>query len=72
MCIVFLYIRNPDPRARPQLGQINKVLTKDARYLLAWSDEDKQTAGEDGMKLGASLQSAHCLYPDLQLMYKQN
>ena len=67
-----LYLRNPDPRARPQFGQINKILAKDARYLLAWPDEDKQSAGEDGMKLGASLQFTHNLYPDLQFTYKQN
>ena len=39
---------------------------------MAWSDEDKQTAGEDGMKLGAPVQSANDLYSDLQFMYKQN
>jgi len=33
---------------------------------LGWSDEDKQVAGEDGMKLGASLENAKDLYPDRQ------
>jgi len=46
-------------------------LAKDARCLLAWSDEDKQTGGEDAMKIGAPLQSANNLYSDLQLVYKQ-
>lgn len=64
--------RNPVPRSRPQFGQINKILAKDARYLMTWSDEDKQIAGEDTMKLGAPLQSANGLYADLQFMYKQN
>ena len=46
------------------------MLAKDGRHLLAWSDEDQQAAGEDGMKLGAPLQSATNIYPDLQCMYK--
>lgn len=68
----YIYIRHPNSKSRPQFGQINKILAKDARHLLAWSDEDKQIAGEDGMKLGAPLQSSNTLYPDLQSVYKQS
>ena len=63
--------RHPDPRSRPQFGQITKLLAGNGNYLLGWSVEDKQVAGEDGIKLGASLGFAKNLYPDLQLMYKQ-
>ena len=63
--------RNPDPRSRPQFGQITKLLAGNTGYLLGWSDEDKQIGGEDAMKLGAPLASANNLYYDLQLQYKQ-
>ena len=63
--------RNPDPRSRPQFGQITKLLAGNTGYLLGWSDEDKQIGGEDAMKLGAPLASANDLYYDLQSQYKQ-
>ena len=69
---MLMLCRNPVPRSRPQFGQINKILAKDARHLLAWSDEDKQSTGEDGMKLGPPVQSANGLYSDLQFIYKHN
>ena len=55
---------NPDPRSRPQFGQITKLLAGNTGYLLCWSNEDKQIAisGEDAMKLGATLVSADNLY----------
>jgi len=63
-------LRHPDPRSRPQFGQITKLLTGYGHYLLGWSDEDKQIAGEDGMKLGAPLECTNNLYYDLQCQYK--
>ena len=66
------FCRHPDPRSRPQFGQITKLLANNAGYLLGWSDEDKQVAGENGMKLGAPMGYAKDLYPDLQSTYKQN
>ena len=63
--------RHPDTGSRPQFGQITKLLAGNGNYLLGWSDEDKQVAGEDGMKLGAPLEYAKNLYPDLQTAYKQ-
>ena len=66
-----LSYRNPDPRSRPQFGQITKLLAGNTGYLLGWSDEDKQIGGEDAMKLGAPLASAKNLYHDLQSQYKQ-
>jgi len=63
--------RHPDPRSRPQFGQISKLLVGNGYYLLNWSDEDKQAAGEDGMKLGAPLECAKNLYNDLQFKYRQ-
>ena len=68
-CIVH---RHPDPRSRPQFGQITKLLSGNIGYLLGWSDEDKQIGGEDAVKLGAPLESSNNLYYDLQLMYTQN
>ena len=65
------FCRNPDPRSRPQFGQITKLLGCNTGYLLGWSDEDKQISGEDAMKLGAPLEFANNLYYDLQLQYKQ-
>ena len=63
--------RHPDPRSRPQFGQITKLLAgNNGGYLLGWSDEDKQIGGDDAMKLGAPLQCAHDLYPDLQQTYQ--
>ncbi|XP_065899793.1 uncharacterized protein [Dysidea avara] len=63
---------HPDPRSRPQFGQITKLLAGNGNYLLGWSDEDKQVAGEDGMKLGAPLECTENLYYDLQTTYNQN
>ena len=63
--------RHPDPRSRPQFGQITKLLAGNTGYLLGWSDEDKQIGDKDAMKLGAPLESANDLYYDLQLQYKQ-
>ena len=62
--------RNPDPRSRPQFGQIPKLLSGSSEYLLGWSDEDKQIGGEDATKLGATLESASNLYSDLQQSYQ--
>ena len=67
-CIVFY--RNPDPRSRPQFGQITKLLSGSSEYLLGWSDEDKKAGGEDATKLGAPLESACNLYLDLQQSYQ--
>jgi len=61
--------RHPDPRSRPQFGQITKLLGNNGNYLLGWSDEDKQVAGEDGMKLGAPLKCSESVFCDLQLQY---
>ena len=61
--------RNPDPRSRPQFGQIASVLAGNVGYLLGWNDEDKQICGEEAMTLGAPLESANNLYYDLQLTY---
>ena len=63
------YNRHPDPRSRPQFGQITKLLAGNGSYLLGWSDDDKQVAGEYGMKLGAPLECSRDLYPDLQCTY---
>ena len=68
--MVFFYYRHPDPRSRPQFGQITKLLTGNSGYLLGWSDEDKQIGGEDATKLGAPLESAYNLYLKLQQTYK--
>ena len=68
---IWWFYRNPDPKLRPQFGQIMKLLSGKSGYLLGWSDEDKQIGGEDAMKLGAPLESAKNLYYDLQLQYKQ-
>ena len=65
-----LSYRNPDPRSRPQFGQITKLLAGNTGYLLGWSDEDKQIGGEDAIKLGSPLVSAINLYYDLQSQYK--
>ena len=69
MCVIDGF-RNPEPRSRPQFGQISKLLSGNTRYLLGWSDEDKQFGGDDALKLGAPLESAYNLYYDLQLQYQ--
>ena len=62
--------RHPDPRSRPQFGQILKLMTgTKGGYLLGWSDEHKWIGGEDAMKLGAPLQCINNLYLDLQQTY---
>ena len=68
--ITISFNRHPDPRSRPQFGQITRLLSCNSGYLLGWSDEDKQNGGKGAMKLGAPLESAINLYRDLQLMYK--
>ena len=70
--LLLCVIRHPDPRSRPQFGQITKLLAGNGIYLLGWSDEDRQVAGEDGMKLGAPLECSSKLYSDLQTVYCQN
>ena len=62
--------RHPDPRSRPQFGQIMRLLFGNSEQLLSWSDEDKQIAGEDATKLGAPLECAFNLYSDLQYKYQ--
>ncbi|XP_065896150.1 ephrin type-A receptor 4a-like isoform X2 [Dysidea avara] len=60
---------NPEPRSRPQFGQITKILVGNSSHLLRWTDEDKQIGGEDAMKLGSPLDCANNLYYDLQHKY---
>jgi len=60
--------RNPEPRSRPQFGQITKLLANGS-YLLGWSDDDKQIGGEDAIKLGGPLDHVNNLYDDLQQKY---
>ena len=69
--IVSLYniCRNPDPRSRPQFGQLVSVLAGNSEYLLGWSDEDKQSCSKDAMALTAPLETANDLYYDLQSTY---
>ena len=67
----YIVFRNPDPKMRPQFGQIAEVLAGDRECLLGWSDEDKQFGGENAMKLGASLENGNNLYFDLQMQYRQ-
>ena len=61
--------RNPDPRSRPQFGQIVNILAGNSEYLLGWSDEDKQICSKEAMTLGAPLESVKDLYYDLQSTY---
>ena len=65
------FCRHPDPRSRPQFGQITKLLAGNGDYLLGWSDEDKQVVGEDATKLGSPLECSKSLYYDLQFEYRQ-
>ena len=69
MCCMVSY-RHPDPRSRPQFGQIMKLLSDGNGYLLSWSDKDKQIGGEDATKLEGPLESAYNLYLDLQQIYQ--
>ena len=62
--------RSPDPNCRPQFGWIAEVLARDNEELLGWSDDDRQTVGEEAMKLGAPLEHGSNLYYDLQMQYK--
>ncbi|XP_065899762.1 sushi, von Willebrand factor type A, EGF and pentraxin domain-containing protein 1-like isoform X2 [Dysidea avara] len=61
---------HPNPKFRPQFGQIAKALTTNGKYLLGLSEENKQTAGEDALKLGAPLESGYNLFVNLQQLYK--
>ena len=67
-CIVFY--RHPNPRSRPQFGQITKLLSGNSGHLLSWSDKDKSIDGEGAAKLGAPLESAYNLHLDLQQAYQ--
>ena len=64
-----MFYRHPDPRSRPQFGQITKLLSGGSGHLLGWSDKDKRVGGEDATKLGAPLESAYYLFSDLQQKY---
>ena len=61
--------RNPEPRSRPQFGQISKLLDNKCGYLLSWSDEDRQNNEEDALKLGLPLEKSNDLFYDLQTTY---
>ena len=63
--------RNPEPKSRPQFGQITQLLSGNHNYLLGWSDEDKQYGGEEAMKLGGRAECTNDLYYDLQLQYNR-
>ena len=69
--MILLYIRDPEPKSRPQFGQITQLLAGNHNYVLGWSDEDKQYGGEEAMKLGGHLECANNLYYDLQMKYKE-
>ena len=71
MFLVIYKYRNPDPRSRPQFGQIVNVLAGNSGYLLGWSNEDKQTCSKEAMTLGTTLKASDELYHDLQSAYKQ-
>ncbi|XP_065900392.1 uncharacterized protein [Dysidea avara] len=62
---------NPEPKSRPQFGQITQLLSGNHNYLLGWSDEDKQYGGEEAMKLGGRAECTNDLYYDLQLQYNR-
>jgi len=62
--------RDPEPKSRPQFQKIIQLLAGNRSYLLGWSDEDREVAGEDGIKLGAPLETANNLYYDLQITYR--
>jgi len=64
--------RNPEPRSRPQFGQIKRLLASNWGNLLHWSYEDKQISGEDATKLGGPLGFGKDLYYDLQMTYRHN
>ena len=66
----YVHRRNPEPRSRPQFGQISKLLDTKSGYLLSWSDEDKQNNEESALKLGFPLEVSSDLYYDLQKMYR--
>ena len=70
MATWFAHYRNPDPKSRPQFGQIVDILAGNSEYLMGWSDEDKQICSKETMTLGAPLEAATNLYYDLQLKYK--
>ena len=67
---LWIYIRNSDPRSRPQFGQLVNVLAGNSGYLLGWSDEDKQACSKEAMTLGSPLEAANDLYYDLQFTYR--
>ena len=56
---------------RPSFKDINSQLTSlPEAELLKWTEEDRHTH-PDADKLGADLDCAQDLYPDLQALYKQ-
>ena len=65
----FMQCRNPDPRSRPQFGQIVNILAGNNEKLLGWSEEDQQISKE-AMTLGAPRKASTNLYYDLQLTYR--
>jgi len=71
LCIHTIIYRNPNPRSRPQFGQIVNVLSSKDGFLLGWFDDNKQACSKEAITLGAPLESAENLFNDLQLTYKQ-
>jgi len=65
-----MFYRHPNPKFRPQFGQISKVVSTNVKYLLGWSEKDRQSSGQEAMKLGAPLKCGYSLYVNLQQTYK--
>ena len=68
--MVYTLCRNPEPRSRPQFGQISKLLDTKCGYLLSWSDKDKQSNEKNALKLGFPLKVSNDLFYDLQTVYR--
>ena len=70
---IFLHLRQPDSALRPTFPQLVELLSRTDFELFAWDDEDLIDCDPQLVKvIGAPLDVAKNLYPELQRSYLTN
>ena len=71
LLLLYLYYRNADKSSRPDFAELVQALSSPVTDLLSWSEEDMRVHPQAAV-LGAPLEAAKYLYPELQGTYMHN